>query len=44
MKINLASNSLEGKTCLDKRKALIIPFNTNNQVLIQDRRGYKNPG
>ncbi len=27
----------------DSRKALIVPINSKNQILIQDRRGYKKP-
>lgn len=34
---------LEKIVHFDNRKALILPVNSRNQILIQDRRGYKKP-
>ena len=34
--------SLEKIIRFDGRKALIVPVNSKRQILIQDRRGYKN--
>lgn len=34
---------LEEVVTFDKRKALLLPINKQNQILMQDRRGYKKP-
>ena len=34
---------LESVVHFDNRKALIVPINSQNQILIQDRRGHKKP-